>query len=156
MEEAAEEALEEHQEKVEEKPDEQSLHEWIRLRESQGEALTGVEKAYRDMKKKKNGNVSIAEVVKFFMDLEPTRRPIWAQQLDIGQQNKLKKTLAKFDRNGDNELDFEEFLEWWHSHPGHEQAYGERGVHQLASADELATPKTPATGRGMGQGIMNI
>lgn len=49
------------------KPDDTSYHEWIKLREGKGEELTGAEKAYRDIKKKRNGNVSIAEVNKFIM-----------------------------------------------------------------------------------------
>ena len=88
------------------------------------------------------------QVSKFFMELEASRRPIWAQQLDPSQQNKMKKTLAKYDHNGDNELTIEEFIEWWSAHPGHEHAYGEGGVHTLISADEMSTPRTPATARG--------
>jgi len=149
MQEASEEAVDNLRDTLEDKPDHLSNHEWIRMRETNGEELTGAEKAYRDIKKKRNGNVSIAEVTKFFLDLDPVKRPVWAQQLDPSQQNKLKKTLAKYDQNGDNELTLEEFVEWWHSHPGHESAYGDRGVHTLISVEDLATPRTPATTRSI-------
>merc|ERR1711871_1546850 len=91
----------------------------------------------------KNGNESIAEVTKFFLDMEPDKRPVWAVALTKKEQNKLKKTLAKYDRDGDNELNIEELVEWWACHPAHSEAYGDKGVQTLFSVDDMVTPRSP-------------
>ena len=153
MEDAAEEAVDYHRDSVEDKPENVTHHEWLKKRELDGEELTAAEKAYRDMKKKKSGNISIAEVTRFLFETHPERRPVWLAVVDISQQNKVKKTLAKYDRDGDNELSIEEFIEWWASHPGHEAAYGERGIQTLISVDDMVTPRSPSAKSGAVVGI---
>lgn len=95
MEEASEEALEDFRESLEDKPADLTMHAWINQRASEGSELMPAEKAYRDMKKKPSGNVSIAEITKFFLEMDPEKRPVWAVNLTKKEQNKLKKTLAK-------------------------------------------------------------
>jgi len=143
MEEASEEALEDFRESLEDKPAALTVHAWINQRSSDGQDITPAEKAYRDMKKKPSGHVSIAEITKFFLEMDPEKRPVWAVNLTKKEQNKLKKTLAKYDRDGDNELTIEELVEWWACHPAHSEAYGDKGVHTLFSVDDMVTPRSP-------------
>jgi len=145
MRDASEEAAESLEEKLEEKPEGITDHEWLLRREKSGEHLAACDRAFRDMRKKRSGNVTIAEIVRFIMELEPEKRPVWAKEVSLTQQNRLKKTLATHDKNSDNELSISEFHAWWYSHPGHEQAYGDRGVHTLTV--EAETPRSPARAR---------
>jgi len=142
MQQVAEEAAEVHEESLEGTPRDISHHEWLKRREKKGEQINACDRAYRDMRKKRSGNVSIAEATRFLMELDPDKRPVWIEELSLTQQNKLKKTLAAYDKNADNELSIDEFHAWWYSHPGHKQAYGERGVHTLTM--ETGTPRSPA------------